>query len=43
MRRKGEMETFWLEEGPDEDESGAGSARKRSGFKNKLKNMFNGN
>ncbi|CAG9806452.1 unnamed protein product [Chironomus riparius] len=39
VKGKGEMETFWLEEGPEIDFD----VRKRSssGFKNKLKNIFN--
>ncbi|XP_070493703.1 soluble guanylate cyclase 89Da-like isoform X2 [Chironomus tepperi] len=39
VKGKGEMETFWLEEGPENDFD----SRKRStsGFKNKLKNIFN--
>lgn len=39
LQGKGEMETFWLEEGPEIDFD----VRKRSssGFKNKLKNIFN--
>lgn len=39
LQGKGEMETFWLDEGPDNDTE----SRKRSssGFKNKFKNIFN--
>lgn len=38
---KGEMETFWLEEGPDDNSSHR--RRSGSGMKDKLKTMFNGN